>query len=79
MARRVAGHWPNSNKKRLSLIQRAEGAGVTVSAPVTQRRGVDTFTAQDRIDPSGLCRAIGRRQATQLDAAGERSPPGPAR
>ena len=47
-----------------------------MSAPVTQRRGVDAFTAQDRTDPSGLCRKIGRGQNAQLVAGGERSPPG---
>jgi hypothetical protein len=50
----------------LERFQRLEGAGVALSAPVGQRRRVQTFPAQNGCNPAGVCRSIRLAQNPQL-------------
>jgi len=59
----------------LDRYQRTESTGVTLAAPVTQRRRVDTLAAQDRTDPPGLGSAVGLGKNAQLVACRKRPPP----
>ena len=61
----------------LDRCQRTESTGVTLAAPVTQRRRVDALAAQNRTDPTGLGGAVGLGEDAQLVARGERPPPWP--
>ena len=56
----------------LDRRQRAESAGVALSAPVTQCRRVETLAAQDRTDPPGFGGAVGLGEDAQLVPRGER-------
>jgi hypothetical protein len=46
--------------------QRTEAAGIAVSAPVRQRRGVDALAAQNGTDATGLSSAVSGSEDPQL-------------
>jgi hypothetical protein len=66
----LRGFWAAPDR-----CQRTESTGVALTTPVTQRRRVDAFAAQDRTNATGLCGAVGLGEDAQLVPRGERPPP----